>query len=388
MSEMLFIFILLAPAVVAPADEAAELRRLAISLNSVIGATAQDTKVDELLKNPAQARKLVELAKSLNEDKSSPLNYPANFILGNVAMELRDVASGEALFGAAVKQAEQLKSDEKLVLATLSWVDLNIQAKRFDEAERLTQKLLEREADEDSGRWYMIGQAFGLRKLVQIAAYRGKIDEALKKLENDKFDQSNEFIRETKAWVLGYAGKLDEAIEIYAELVKATANRESQAAAHERYSRMLSSMYGDQGNLEKATAALEPLLKKNPDDDGLNNDLGYLWADHGHKLDEAERMIKKALDAKPDNSSYLDSYAWVLFKQKKYEEAKKYMQKAMARPRGNTMELYEHLGAIHAALGEKEEAKAAWRKALEDSTGSARDKKRQAEIEKRLKELE
>ena len=49
----------------------------------------------------------------------------------------------------------------------------------------------------------------------------------------------------------------------------------------------------------------------------MNNDLGYLYAEQGKNLEKAETMIRKAVADEPENSAYLDSLGWVLFKRGK-----------------------------------------------------------------------
>ncbi|MCS6850151.1 MAG: tetratricopeptide repeat protein, partial [Gemmataceae bacterium] len=153
----------------------------------------------------------------------------------------------------------------------------------------------------------------------------------------------------------------------------------------------------------KATEHLQRLLKDKPNDPTYNNDLGYIWADHNRNLEEAERLIRKALeedrkqrradpDLRPeddkDNAAYLDSLGWVLFKQKKYQEAKKYLLEAVKDKEGQHVEIYDHLGDVHMALGEKAEAMAAWKKAIESAGPSRREQQRKAAVEKKLKALE
>ena len=53
----------------------------------------------------------------------------------------------------------------------------------------------------------------------------------------------------------------------------------------------------------------------------MNNDLGYLYAEQGKNLEKAEAMIRKAVADEPENSAYLDSLGWVLFKRGKAKEA-------------------------------------------------------------------
>ena len=121
---------------------------------------------------------------------------------------------------------------------------------------------------------------------------------------------------------------------------------------------------GDTGTTEEI---LLKLLKKYPDEPALNNFLGYLWADHNKNLDNAEKMIKKALEADKDNAAYLDSMAWVLFRKKQYQKALTYIRKALkysAQPLPDAV-ICDHAGDIYAAAGKKKSALQYWQKALD-----------------------
>jgi tetratricopeptide (TPR) repeat protein len=182
-------------------------------------------------------------------------------------------------------------------------------------------------------------------------------------------------------------------------------NKEAKAEFEEEIRRMhlrLSTIYTDLNQIDKAAAHLKILLDKDPDDPGVNNDLGYIWADHDMNLDEAEKMIRKALDedrkrrkkenpdVKPeddkDNAAYLDSLGWVLFKKKKFQEAKAPLLQAVKEKDGKHVEIYDHLGEVHMALGEKAEAVAVWKEALKLETEEKREKDIKAKVEKKLKE--
>ena len=101
----------------------------------------------------------------------------------------------------------------------------------------------------------------------------------------------------------------------------------------------LSNVYVNMDEFDKGEAELEILLAKEPDDAGVNNDLGYLYADRGKDLEKAEAMIRKALDEEPDNAAYLDSLGWVLFKRGKVQEAVEPLEKAARAPSTDATDL-------------------------------------------------
>jgi len=161
----------------------------------------------------------------------------------------------------------------------------------------------------------------------------------------------------------------------------------------------LSNVYVDVNQIDKAADHLKDVLAEDPDDPGANNDLGYIWADHDMNLDEAEKMIRKALDedrkrrqkdpdqnSGADNAAYLDSLGWVLFKKKKYQEAKVPLLEAVKDKDGKHVEIYDHLGDVHMALGEKAEAVAIWKEALKLETEGKREKDIKTKVDKKLKE--
>src|SRR6185436_17674556 len=64
------------------------------------------------------------------------------------------------------------------------------------------------------------------------------------------------------------------------------------------------------GDLPGAEAAVRDVLKRDPDNAIALNFLGYLWADHNLRLNEAVDMIERALAQDPDNGAYVDSLGW------------------------------------------------------------------------------
>ena len=94
------------------------------------------------------------------------------------------------------------------------------------------------------------------------------------------------------------------------------------------------------------------------------NYLGYMWAERGINLAEAEEFIRRALDQEPDSAAYLDSLGWVLYQQGRYHEALVPLERAAqlsAAAPDATIE--EHLGDVLQKLGRRNEAVKAWERA-------------------------
>lgn len=125
----------------------------------------------------------------------------------------------------------------------------------------------------------------------------------------------------------------------------------------------LSAVYVEMDDNPSAEQILEELLGERPDDPGVNNDLGYLYADQNKNLDQALKMIELAVSVEPDNRAYLDSLGWVLYRLKRHEEALDALLKANTDPEFQDATLQEHLGDVYEALGRHEEALELWKKA-------------------------
>jgi tetratricopeptide (TPR) repeat protein len=118
------------------------------------------------------------------------------------------------------------------------------------------------------------------------------------------------------------------------------------------------------GDFTQAEQYFEKSLKLAPDSAEALNYLGYMWAEHDTKLEEARQLIEKAVKSEPKNAAYLDSLGWVLFKLHQPKEALGYVLKAVELTDEPDATLYDHLGDIYAALNELPKAREAWSKSL------------------------
>ena len=89
-----------------------------------------------------------------------------------------------------------------------------------------------------------------------------------------------------------------------------------------------------------------------------------MWADHNMNLDEAETMIRRALEKEPNNASYLDSLGWVEFRKGRFDQALDHLLRAAKATEHDDPVVFEHVGDIYLKLNRLPEALAAWQKAL------------------------
>lgn len=115
---------------------------------------------------------------------------------------------------------------------------------------------------------------------------------------------------------------------------------------------------------DQAEQVFRKVLSLKPDFSEALNYLGYMWAERGVNLTEARQLIEQAVSLEPTNAAYLDSLAWVLFKQGHVQEALTWMLKAIEHSEEPDATLYDHLGDIYAALNQPDKAREAWQKAL------------------------
>ena len=111
------------------------------------------------------------------------------------------------------------------------------------------------------------------------------------------------------------------------------------------------------GKYKEAEKYFRQSIDKKPDYATALNYLGYMWADRGENLDEAIKLIDRALKESPDNGAYLDSRAWALFKQGKTEEALEWQLKALKQTEEGDAEIFLHLGEMYLKLKQLKSAR-------------------------------
>ncbi len=119
------------------------------------------------------------------------------------------------------------------------------------------------------------------------------------------------------------------------------------------------------GLYNKAADLLRKSIALDPENSAeACNYLGYMWADHNMNLEEAETMIRRALQSEPNNASYLDSIGWVEFRKGQFDRALDDLLRAAKTAEREDPVVFEHIGDTYIKLNRTREALEAWQKAL------------------------
>lgn len=118
-------------------------------------------------------------------------------------------------------------------------------------------------------------------------------------------------------------------------------------------------------NRDKAYASFERVIVLEPDNFMAMNNYAYYLSVQSEQLEKAEILSGQVIKANPDNSTYLDTHAWVLFKKKEYRLAKFYMETALKNGGNENDVIVEHYGDILFMLNDIEGAVSNWKKSVE-----------------------
>lgn len=121
----------------------------------------------------------------------------------------------------------------------------------------------------------------------------------------------------------------------------------------------------------EAFKLFDDALSLDPDNFIALNNYSYYLSLAEKDLDKAERMSARVVEKFPDNATYLDTYAWVLFKKQNYSLAKFYMETALKHGGNENPTLLDHYGDILFMLNRVDDAVLHWKKAKEFGSDSS-----------------
>ena len=161
------------------------------------------------------------------------------------------------------------------------------------------------------------------------------------------------------------AEKPDSVISICKRALEHTTADSKKEIVSDFYS-ILGDMYHTQKQMKEAYAAYDSALVYNPSNIGALNNYAYYLSVERRDLDKAEEMSYRTVKAEPNNATYLDTYAWILFEKGNYAEARIYIDNAMKSEGGDKSDvIVEHCGDIYYMTGDVDGALTYWKKALE-----------------------
>ena len=401
------------------------LRKEVLKLNNVTGTDMVDAMTKKLAAEAKDSKKFLAEAVKIAKEKDQPLNFNAVLILGRVAVSVKELSDAEVFYRIATDKAAKLLSEKMLAQSYGGLIGAYYDSKKYAEATRVCEELLNLKTDDGKGRIVLVdisepdGETEFMRFknfdpakdlksrvrriYVQALAKQRKFDEALK-IVDDMLKQKDDWLElELKGRVLHEAGRYEESVKVFETILQQVA-KDKRLTAEERddflegYRYNLASIYIDMSKIDQASEILEKLIATSPKNPSYYNDLGYILADKNMRLAEAEKLIRKALEldrelrlankesVENDNGTYLDSLGWVLFRQKRYREAREVLQKALEDKTAQHIEIYDHLADTCLALGDVEAARQAWQKGLEVATDSRRDQELKRAVEKKLQQ--
>ncbi len=177
-------------------------------------------------------------------------------------------------------------------------------------------------------------------------------------------------------------GEQEKAIDAFKRGVAHVEENSDPEAVSDIYA-SLGDIYFNLKEKDLAFAAYDSALVFKSDNLMCMNNYAYYLSLEGKDLDKAEAMSRKTVEASPEEPTYLDTYAWILFKKEQYTQARLYIDETLkyAKETPEDAGLFEHAGDIYYKCGDREAAMDFWKKALKLSD----DEEQCATLKKKLK---
>ena len=306
---------------------------------------------------------------NVNVDTSVKLDIMRQFIAKN-EMEHGDSTEVTKLFE-SILERPQPNADVAMLYAQY------LMSKGMEkESEPVLEKILEIDPENKPARL----------QLLSFAIHEERLDDMIR-ITTNALEYQPDALEYYYYLGLAYYNKeqLDEALEVFTKGVRQITPETDKSFASDFYS-IIGDLSHRKGKTEEAYAAYDSSLVYNPENiSTLNNYAYYLSVEH-RDLDKAEEMSYKTIKAEPNNSTYLDTYAWILFEKSRYIEARIYIDQAMTNGGDSSQVIVEHCGDIYFQLGDVDKAVEYWKQAdATDPNSSSSEPRSEAEL-KRLKE--
>ncbi|MFI3289678.1 MAG: tetratricopeptide repeat protein [Rikenellaceae bacterium] len=213
------------------------------------------------------------------------------------------------------------------------------------------------------------------RSVIDIERYKGRLDSVELYLNRAmvKFPDQQQDLEFERAFTLSSQQRFDDAIALYEEFL---------VGANDSMSGSIWGIIGDlhhqvaissdpidkkvfRSRLKKSYKAYDKSLSYMADNAMVLNNYAYFLCEYGGNLERALSLSEHSIELEPSNSTFIDTYAWILYRLGRYDEAKVSMRRAISLDTTQNGEIALHYGEILAALNEMTMANYYWGKAIE-----------------------
>ena len=356
------------------AEDALDYLDRSLALEEIEGVHATRAKV--LLRLGKSSEAVVSLEKAVEKN---PADQSLRLTYARLLVDIKEYEKARVEF----ETLHQASPDDAELLYTLGL--LSLESQRLDDAEKYMMMLVRLNQREGETQYY----------LGRINENRKQYDKAIEWYEqvhvgDYKFDAQLRI-----ADMLGISGRTDEAIEHLDAMLKGSQSDGSLVRIYIAKGELLRSARRYQpamavfntaleivpgnsdllyaralvaeklGRIDLLEADIKAILKTEPDNAHALNAIGFTLADQTDRYEEAYDYLKRAIEIMPDDAAIIDSWGWIHYRLGDYEKAASLLRKALSR--FEDAEIAAHLGEVLWVIGNQEEARVVWQKALKKS---------------------
>ena len=344
-----------------------------LELEEIEGVHATRARVLLRLGRSSEAVVSLERAVARNpDDQNLRLTY------ARVLVDVKEYEKARVEF----EKLHQASPEDAELLYTLGL--LSLEAQRLDDAEKYMMMLIrlnQREGEaqyylgrinenrrlyEDAIDWYRqvhVGEyKFDARlRIADLLGLLERTDEALEHLDamlrGSQSDGSLVRIYITKGELLRGARRYEGAMEVFNTALDIVPGNSDLLYARALVAERL-------GRIDLLEADIRQILRTEPDNAHALNALGFTLADQTDRYEEAYELLERAIEIMPDDPAIIDSWGWVHYRLGKYDEALRYLRRALARL--DDPEIAAHLGEVLWVTGDQDAARNVWQRALKE----------------------
>jgi tetratricopeptide (TPR) repeat protein len=201
------------------------------------------------------------------------------------------------------------------------------------------------------------------QRVANISLAVENVDKTLERLRTLRLNNPEQtvFIYLLEAEILRKEMRDQQGYDLLTAALKTNTNDKELRYARSLFSERL-------GNIDAVESDLQHIIDRDPENAAALNALGYSIANLSTRLDEAEALVKRALELEPNDPAIIDSYGWIMMLKGNINEAVSLLERAFKYTQDH--EIAAHLGEALWLSGDKDRAKVVWEAGLKDTPNS------------------